>query len=101
MLLPIMLTSRRFPSPPPPAQLERETKPMWSTTATGSFESTSAANDDVGMLSFHASACKLANGGLCRVVDTLTAIGSVLQSRLITALVVLTLAAAAAVWLFG
>jgi len=39
-----------------------------------------AANDEAGALGFHASACQLANGGLRRVVDTLTAIGTVLQS---------------------
>jgi|GEM_PF-2779172 len=76
-----MLTSRRFPSPSSPATgLERETKPIWSTTATSEFNATMAANDEAGALGFHASACQLANGGLRRVVDTLTAIGTVLQS---------------------
>ncbi len=74
---------------------------MWSTTATGGFDATAAANDEAGALGFHASACRLANGGRRRVVDAVESIGSVLQSRLITVLVGLTLAAAVAVWLFG
>lgn len=103
MLLPIMLSSRRFPAAPPSSTApDRETKAIWSTTtATGEFDSIAAANDEVGMLSFHASACKLANGGLRRGIDALFVVGSVLRSRLISVVVVLTLAAAVAVWVFG
>ena len=74
---------------------------MWSTTATGDLDSTGAANDEVGSLGLHAAACKLANGSSRRVIDMLGTINSFLRSRLISAAVVLSLAAAVAVWILG
>jgi len=101
MLLLSMLSSRHFPFPSStPAVLERATKLTWSTTATSEFDAVTA-NDEAGALGFHAATCQLANGGLRRVVDTLTAIGSILQARLISVVVVVTLAAAVAVLVVG
>ena len=80
----------------PVAGTARESQPAWSTTATAEWDAATAANDEAGPLSDHAQACKQSNGRLRPVVNALDRVHRLLQPRMVTMLVLIFVAAAAA-----
>jgi hypothetical protein len=83
------------PAAPPDAGLLR-LKLAWSTTATAGWDAATAANDEVGALCNHAESCKQSNGKLWPLVDALDRMRRIFQARMVTALVLVVVAAAAA-----